>query len=185
MDTNNSPSPTSVNMECPVCYCATANCKLVCGHGLCTDCAKSWYKKSDEPNCPMCREPMYFKGMRELKSEMEEDRFEEHCTELFTEAIEDIFDDWEMESLELRKAEIPPGMVKMFLADVMEDIMEAEKKIQVMREQGWGIDDMRCILEGWVGQYREKFGWDDTPPKDQVPDIRWPTSQSILISCKL
>ena len=184
MDTHNSPSPTSVNMECPVCYCATANCKLVCGHGLCKDCAKSWYKKSDEPNCPMCREPMYFKGMRELKSEMEEDRFEEHCAELFTEAIEDIFEDWEMEMLEIRKAEFPPRIVRFFLDEIMDDLKDAEKKIQVMREQGWDIDEMRCILEGWEFQYRQKFQWDDTPPKDQVPDIRWRVPQSILISCK-
>ena len=178
------PSHTSDIMECPVCYCATANCKLVCGHGLCTDCAKSWYKKSDEPNCPMCRQPMYFKGLRKLKQEMEEDRFEEHCTELFTEAISDLFEDWEMEMLELRKADIPPRMFKFFLADIMDDLKDAEKKIKVMREQGWDINDMRCILEGWEFQYRQKFDWCDTPPKDHVPDIRWRGPQAIFISCK-
>ena len=167
-------------MECPVCYCATANCKLVCGHGLCTDCAKSWYKKSDEPNCPMCREPMYFKGMKKLKDEMEEDRFDERCTELFKEAIDDLFEDWEMELLELRKAEIPPRMFKFFLGDIMDDIRDAEKKIQVMREQGWDIEDMRCILEGWKFQYKEKFNWVNDPTKDRVPDIRWRVPRAIF-----
>jgi len=115
---------------------------------------------------------------------MEEDRFEEHCAELFTEAIEDIFEDWEMEMLEIRKAEFPPRIVRFFLDEIMNDLKDAEKKIQVMREQGWDIDEMRCILEGWEFQYRQKFQWDDTPPKDQVPDIRWRVPQSILISCK-
>ena len=177
-------SHTQDIMECPVCYCATASCKLVCGHGLCRDCATSWYKKSDEPNCPMCREPMYFKGMREVKNDMEEERFEEHCAELFTEALEDIFEDWEMELLELRKAELPPRMFKFIMNEMLDDLLDAEKKIHVMREQGWDIDDMRCILEGWEFQYRQKFDWVDPPPKDQVPDIRWREPQAILISCK-
>ena len=172
-------------MECPVCYCATANCKLVCGHGLCTDCAKSWYKKSDEPNCPMCRQPMYFKGMRKLKYQMEEDRFEEHCTELFTEAIDDMFEDWEMDMLELRKAEIPPRMFKFFLGGIMDDLKDIENKMQVMREQGWDVEDMRCILEGWEFQYKEKFHWVDEPTKTRVPDIIWRVPQAILISCKI
>ena len=190
MDTTHS-YPSPYTMECPVCYCAVANCKLVCGHGLCRDCATSWYKKSDEPNCPMCREPMYFKGMKKLKGDMEEDRFEEHCTELFTAAAEDIFEDWEEEMLELRKADVSPEVYDMVLADgfdlLMEDLKDAEKKIQVMREQGWDIDDMRCVLEGWGLQYRDKINWDwvNEPTKDQVPDIRWRVPQSILISCKL
>ena len=162
-------------MECPVCYCATASCKLVCGHGLCRDCATSWYKKSDEPNCPMCREPMYFRGMRQIKNEMEEDRFEEHCTDLFTEAIEDIFEDWELELLELRKAGIPAKLHKLFLRDFMQDIMGVEKKIQVMRDQGWDVELMRTILEGWEFQYREKFWWgSDISMPFQVPVSRYP-----------
>tara|TARA_R110002074_G_scaffold112995_3_gene241503 strand:- start:3517 stop:3885 length:369 start_codon:yes stop_codon:yes gene_type:complete len=120
--------------------------------------------------------------MRKLKHEMEEDRFEEHCAELFTEAIEDIFEDCEREMLELREAEFPPRIVKFFLDEIMDDLKDAEKKIQVMREQGWDIEDMRCILEGWEFQYRQKFNWVDPPTKDQVPDIRWHMPQSILMT---
>lgn len=116
---------------------------------------------------------------------MEEDRFEEHCTELFTEAIDDMFEDWEMEMLELRKAEIPPRMFKFFLGEIMDELKDIEKKIQVMREQGWDVEDMRCILEGWEFQYKEKFHWVDEPTKTRVPDIRWRVPQAILISCKL
>ena len=166
------PSHTSDIMECPVCYCAIANCKLICGHGLCGDCAKSWYKKSDEPNCPMCRQPMYFKGLREVKKEMEKDRFDEHCTDLFSEALDDIFEEWEMECLELRKAEIHPGLFKFFLNDVMEDLKSAEKKIKVMREQEWGIDEMRCVLEGWEFQYHDRWSWINDPRSEIIPQIR-------------
>ena len=172
-------------MECPVCYCATVNCKLVCGHGLCTDCAKSWYKKSDEPNCPMCREPMYFRGMKKLKNDMEEERLEEHCADLFQEAVEDIFETWEMELLDLRKSDISPKMLKFFWGEIMADLKDAEKKIQVMYDQGWDIDEMRCVLEGWEFQYRQKLIWVDAPTKDQVPDIRYRVPQDILIYCKL
>ena len=123
--------------------------------------------------------------MKKLKNDMEEERLEEHCADLFKEAIEDIFEAWEMELLDLRKSDIPPKMLKFFWGEIMADLKDAEKKIQVMYDQGWDIDEMRCVLEGWEFQYRQKFIWVDAPAKDQVPDIRYRAPQDILISCKL
>lgn len=65
-----------VSMECPVCYTCNANCHLVCGHSFCRDCVKEWWMKSSECNCPMCRKPLYFKGLYSKQKEWEEEREE-------------------------------------------------------------------------------------------------------------
>lgn len=53
-------------MECPVCYeDCHKTCKLVCGHDVCMSCVKEWWVKSEgSPTCPMCRQNLYFRGMR-------------------------------------------------------------------------------------------------------------------------
>jgi len=165
-------------MECPVCYCATAKCQLVCGHAMCSDCAKSWYQKSDEPNCPMCREPMYFKGMWRLKEDMEEQRYDDQCSDLFSEATGDIFEDVEAELLHFRKTEPSPSTYRFFtsyLMDcLMEDLEDIQKKFSVMQAQDYGIDEMRCVLEGWFFQYKCKQTWDAHRPVDMfVTNYPW------------
>ena len=159
-------------MECPVCYCATAKCQLVCGHALCSDCAKSWYQKSDEPNCPMCREPMYFKGMWRLKEDMEEHRYDDQCSDLFSEAAGDIFEDVELELLEFRKTGPSPSTYRLFskyLMDcLMDDLEDVQKKFSTMLDQEYSIDEMRCVLEGWFFQYRCRQVWDTHRPLDMV-----------------
>jgi len=82
-------------MECPVCYCNNASCKLVCGHSFCKGCVKTWYFKSDEPSCPMCRRDMYFKGMHRVSKEWEEERALKKNEDAFNQAFEDIFDEIE------------------------------------------------------------------------------------------
>lgn len=58
-----------VYMECPICYDEChKTCKLVCGHSLCMSCVREWWKKSEEPTCPMCRNNLYFRGMRHTVS---------------------------------------------------------------------------------------------------------------------
>ncbi len=51
-------------MECSICYeeCKGQQKRLVCGHVFCTGCIKEWYFRSEEPACPMCRGPLYFRG---------------------------------------------------------------------------------------------------------------------------
>ena len=86
-------------MECPVCYCDQASCKLVCKHSFCKSCIKSWYEKSDEPSCPMCRHKLYFKGMYKLERIWEQERIEKMNQEAFDEEFNSIFEeedsDWE------------------------------------------------------------------------------------------
>jgi hypothetical protein len=76
-------------MECPVCFDAQCDCKLVCGHNFCQGCVKSWYLKGeDETTCPMCRRNLYFRHMRRKVETWEEEKREY----IFQEAYNEIFD---------------------------------------------------------------------------------------------
>jgi hypothetical protein len=70
----------------------------VCGHGFCRDCVKTWYFKSDEPTCPMCRRAMYFKGMSKVVEVWEQDRLDKKNEDAFNQAFEDIFDEEDLDS---------------------------------------------------------------------------------------
>jgi hypothetical protein len=80
-------------MECEVCYSETATCKLVCKHSFCKSCVKSWYQKSEEPTCPMCRSRLYFKGLYKLKRVWEDEKFEKQNSDYFQETFDEIFED--------------------------------------------------------------------------------------------
>jgi hypothetical protein len=61
--------------ECGVCYSASCNCRLVCGHSFCRDCVKSWYQKgSGDSTCPMCRQRLYFKGLYKVAGSWDDER---------------------------------------------------------------------------------------------------------------
>ena len=81
-------------MECAVCYCNQANCKLVCKHSFCKSCIKEWYLSATEiPSCPMCRKRLYFKGMYKLIKTWEEESFDKKNQEAFGEAIDYILNE--------------------------------------------------------------------------------------------
>ena len=76
-------------MECAVCYCNQANCKLICKHSFCKSCVKQWYlSAAEEPSCPMCRHRLYFKGMYKLVREWEEESIDKKNEEAFAEAFD-------------------------------------------------------------------------------------------------
>ena len=82
-------------MECSICYeeCKGRQKRLVCGHVFCTGCIKEWYFKSEEPACPMCRGPLYFRGFlsagwSQEKEEMTDD------DELFQQVVDHLITDW-------------------------------------------------------------------------------------------
>ncbi len=79
-------------MECPVCYCSQANCKLVCGHSFCMQCIKNWYTKCPETaSCPMCRKMLYFRGINNKVTEWEEEHRDNLFQKIFEENLDDIF----------------------------------------------------------------------------------------------
>ena len=79
--------------ECPVCYCNNATCKLVCNHSFCKGCVKTWYFKSEEPSCPMCRRDMYFKGMHRVVRDWEDERILKKNEDAFDKAFDEIFEE--------------------------------------------------------------------------------------------
>jgi hypothetical protein len=82
-----------MDTECAVCYSEQATCKLVCKHSFCKSCVKTWYQKSDEPTCPMCRHTLYFKGLHKISEKWEDERNEKLNEEAFNTAFEAIFEE--------------------------------------------------------------------------------------------
>lgn len=82
-------------MECSVCYCETANCNLTCGHSFCFSCVKEWYHKCSEPTCPMCRQPLNFKGLHRLEERWSEDARQQQIDDLFGEYLDEMLDECE------------------------------------------------------------------------------------------
>lgn len=81
-------------MECPVCYCSTASCHLYCGHSFCLDCIKNWYTKCpDDTTCPMCRDPIYFKGIDQKMEEWDEEHYDNMFQNVFEEHLNHLLED--------------------------------------------------------------------------------------------
>jgi hypothetical protein len=83
-------------MECSICYCSQANCKLACKHLFCSDCIKQWYIKAPidtQPTCPMCRTNLYFKGMRDKVEEWEEEHRDFVFQKIFEDKLEDLLEE--------------------------------------------------------------------------------------------
>ncbi len=79
-------------MECPVCYCEDACCHLVCGHSFCQGCTKEWWLKSTEPSCPMCRAPLYFKGMRKVAERWENEKDQQIKETVYSRIFDEILE---------------------------------------------------------------------------------------------
>jgi hypothetical protein len=161
-------------MECPVCYCAVASVGLSCGHGLCPDCVKSWYTKSDgDPSCPMCREPMVFNGLNRLKDIWDTERYETQCDDFWSDLFERMVALHAQERINLLDAGVPPKLHHFFLDNLIDSLEELEKKFKVMRDQGDDIEYMRDVFEGTILQYRDFFApWGDDPIREPVPYLR-------------
>lgn len=86
---------TATDMECPICYCDDAKCHLVCGHSFCQGCTKEWWLKSCEPNCPMCRAPLYFKGMRNVVERWDKEREEKMIESVYARVFNEILEELE------------------------------------------------------------------------------------------
>jgi len=147
--------------ECPVCYCETARCKLVCGHSFCKTCVKSWfYKATDEPSCPMCRKRLYFKGMYKVVPVWEEERLEMLKDEVFAEALEEVLapaDDSEYEGTESEWSSESESEFDYR----MYDILDIEERITALNRAGIPIHAE--FLSEWydvVSEY-EHFFYED------------------------
>ena len=81
--------------ECPVCYNEVfSSCKLLCGHSFCHSCIKEWYSKGDAGRaCPMCRKPLYFKGLFKKQAEWNEEYYQNELDKLFANHFDSILED--------------------------------------------------------------------------------------------
>lgn len=135
--------------DCGVCYTNEPRCKLVCGHAFCYQCVKNWYQKSEDPSCPMCRGSLYFRNMRCHVDKWEDERVAAYNEECFNEALEQIFDEddleyygtdeilWEIEELQKRYHDFVDSPYDM--ADVLEAM---EEEIQAVSGKHWVWDDI-------------------------------------------
>lgn len=115
-------------MECSVCYCETANCKLTCGHSFCFSCVKEWYHKCSEPTCPMCRQTLNFKGLHRLEEKWSEEAHQQKIDELFGEFVNDLLEDCEWTEF------------------AMFELEEAQKRLQTIAD--WDFD--KDLFEGVI-----------------------------------
>lgn len=113
-------------MECSVCYCETANCNLTCGHSFCFGCVKEWYHKCSEPTCPMCRQPLNFRGLHRLEERWYEEAHHQKIDDLFGEYLDEMLDDCVWPDFTLFEIE------------------EAQKRLQQMS----GLDFDKDLFEG-------------------------------------
>ncbi len=114
--------------DCGVCYTNQPRCRLVCGHSFCYDCVKTWYQKSDEPSCPMCRGSLYFKHMRHHLDKWEDERIDKHNEECFNEVFESLFDEEEMEFYGSE--------------DIMWEIEELQKRYHQFVDTGYDMEEI-------------------------------------------
>ena len=115
-------------MECSVCYCETANCKLTCGHSFCFSCVKEWYHKCSEPTCPMCRQSLNFKGLHRLEEKWSEEARQQQIDELFGEFVDEVLEDC--------------GWLQFALCE----IEEAQKRLQLICDWEFDRDIYEAVL---------------------------------------
>lgn len=155
-------------MECSVCYAETGPFqKLCCGHVFCKGCIKQWYLKgSSGSSCPMCRRPVYWRGFHKVKEEWEEEAYEHKCAEVFSQALDDVF-----EEAQAFADEFPAKWRARIFRDVIEDFIDLEKTYRFMKWHEAHPDDMEQVF--YYGDYYsdrriDRYVWDDEPPREFV-----------------
>ena len=129
-------------MECAVCYNdGVSTCKLVCGHEFCMSCIKKWYLKSEEEaTCPMCRQRLYFRGMRNQEEQWQKERGQEEIDNAFENCFNFQFE-VHAENVEMcqKEDEDEEGFcyVKMFNEILMENLCSMEKLFNKYSKFNW------------------------------------------------
>ena len=137
-----------VQMEdCGVCYTNEPKCKLVCGHAFCYQCVKNWYQKSEDPSCPMCRGSLYFRNMRCHTEKWENERIDLYNEECFNNALEEIFDEDELEFY-------GPD-------DILWQIEELQKRYHTFLDTDYDMAEVLEALEEEIATASNGWIWDD------------------------
>ena len=150
-------------MECPVCYCDDAKCRLVCGHSFCHGCVKEWWtKSSDDATCPMCRQTLYFHGMY-----MKVDEWEKERRDLRNQAVYDRLFNEIMEDLEEEETDEFDRSLAMFSLMNLEDVFNR------VVEMEWDFDEetMYDVINEYMVNFKIERGpviYDDVMPHERM-----------------
>ena len=153
-------------MECPVCYCTPdSHYTLTCGHKICTSCVKQWFITSLEPDCPMCRAPLNFRGMHRVREKWENEAFERRVQEHYGKALDSAIQDWiqDLPSMcvhAMRAVEHNLKEIYHIIHELPDDIIEA-------------FLDSNKVVTFPVTKYME---WDDFTRRKDIPSkhqARW------------
>lgn len=131
--------------ECEVCYAAKSHCKLVCGHSFCFECVKKWYNKGSAQNCPMCRAPIYFKGMYKKRQEWVEEAYQTKVNEVFSEHFDATLEEGLGEAETISNSfptKYKDGIRKEILEDVISDLANLEKTHGYLKNEQVHEDDI-------------------------------------------
>jgi hypothetical protein len=147
-------------MECSVCYEACGKQKsLRCGHVFCNTCIKEWYLKSEDPACPMCRRPIWFRGL--LSSgwlqERQETKEGNVPNDLFEYYFNHLLEDYEVDMEEGYRPVIASRIFMHYLKRI-------QTTINAMWDQGYDEENIFDFVDhcDWVSE-RQKDVWFDDP----------------------
>lgn len=152
--------------ECAVCYndCARP-CRLTCGHAFCHDCVREWYTKGSGTGCPMCRRPMYFRGLRAMRDRWDKTAWREKADAYFAEAFDLII-------------ETNEGLMRCF---VMDDLRDLESTYQVLIQDEATLEEIEYIMyepEDYYFSIR-RFGRDEKWPEPDPAEYPDPIGRPV------
>ena len=150
-------------MECPVCYCEDAKCTLVCGHSFCHGCVKNWWTKSEEcATCPMCRQSLYFRGIRDHVAKWDSEKIEFRNQSVYNRIFDEIMEDLDEEDIDDFDRSL-----------AMFSLMNLEDVYGRVNAMNWDVDEdtMYDILHQYMLQMTwsyEPIVYDDIMPHEKL-----------------
>lgn len=157
-------------MECAVCYGESGPFQtLCCGHSFCQYCLKTWYLKGASSSgansaCPMCRQPIYFRGFHKVREEWEEEAWETRCSEVLSQAIDEAC----AEAFEFAES-LPERWRNRILVDVLTDLKDIESTWRYLKNEGICSEDIEYVLmdtaEYYSARHMDKVEFIDEPTK--------------------
>ena len=144
--------------DCPICYEKAPKCRLVCGHIFHHSCIKEWYMNGNNTGCPMCRNNIYFKGMRKYKQKWETERREQQFSKIYSEAVADL----------VNEAKESP-FIHLFFNKALQDL---EEDYVIFKEVVEHPDDLKYLLYNPNEYYDVETALKKVPLYYEVPNKR-------------
>lgn len=162
--------------ECAICYGESGSfCKLTCGHEFCAGCIKTWCQKGTGTGCPMCRRPVYFKGFYKIRKEWDEEAWEVHTAEVFSEAIDEVID-----TALTMAAGLGHRFKSFMMKELQDDLKDLDRTYRFLKSEGMCADDIEYVLmesgDYFSDHNIDKYLYDDDPVTEKVS--RYPFRKS-------